>query len=97
MLEPWFLVLLLALESGEVIGLRVAKLAGGGVDAHHEADLMVSEKIDAVIEAGAGLLCGATTGHVINRFREHVAANARRLSTEGRLLAEGQLGACASG
>ena len=80
---------LLALESSEVIGLRVAKLAGGGLDAQHEAHLMVSEKIDAVVEVGARLLCGATAVNVIDRLQEQVAANAERLSTE-RLAASGR-------
>ena len=82
MFGPWFSVTLLALESSQVIGLSVAKLAGGGVDAQHEAHLMVSEKIDAVVEVGARLLFGATAVNVIDRFREQVAANAERLSTE---------------
>jgi hypothetical protein len=82
MFGPWFTVILLALESSEVIGLRVTKLAGGGVDAQRETHLMVSEKIGAVVEAGARLLCGATAVNVIDRFREQVAANAERLSTE---------------
>ena len=30
MFGPWITVVMLALESSEVIGLRVAKLAGGG-------------------------------------------------------------------
>ena len=85
MIGPWFTVTLLALESSEVIGLRVAKFAGGGVDAQHEAYLMVSEKIDAVVEVSARLLCGATAIDVIDRFRERVAANAERLSTRGRV------------
>ena len=80
MFGPWFSVTLLALESSEVIGLRVAKLAGGGVDAQHEAHLMVSEKIDAVVEVGVRFLYGASAVNVINRFREHVAVNAERLS-----------------
>ena len=80
--SPWSTVLLLALESSEVIGLRVAKLAGGGVDARHEAHLIVSEKVDAVFEVSARLMSGATAVNVINRFREQVAANARRLSAE---------------
>ena len=91
MLGPWFDVTLLALESSEVIGLRVAKLAGGGVDAQHEAHLMVSEKIDAVVEVGARLLCGATAVNVIDRLQEQVAANAERLSTE-RLAASSDAG-----
>jgi hypothetical protein len=81
-LSPWSTVLLLALESSEVIGLRVAKLAGGGVDAQHEAHLIVSEKLDAVFEVSARLMSGATAINVINRFREQVAANVRRLSPE---------------
>jgi len=81
-LFTWSTALLLALESSEVIGLRVAKLAGGGVDAQHEAHLIVSEKVDAVFEVSARLMSGATAINVINRFREQVAANARRLSAE---------------
>jgi hypothetical protein len=82
MFGPWFTVTLLVLESSEVVGLRIAKLAGGGVDAQHEAHLMVTEKIDAVVEIGARLLYGATAVYVINRIREQVAANAERLSAE---------------
>jgi hypothetical protein len=81
-LFPWSTALLLAPESSEVIGLRVAKLAGGGVDAQHEAHLIVSEKVDAVFEVSARLMSGATVINVISRFREQVAANARRLSAE---------------
>jgi len=91
MFGPWFTVILLALESSEVIGLRVAKLAGGGLDAQHEAHLMVREKIDAVVEVGARLLCGATAVNVIDRLQEQVAANAERLSTE-RLAASSDAG-----
>jgi len=80
--SPWTTVLWLALESTEVIGLRVAKLAGGGADAQQEAHLIVSEKFDAIIEVSARLMFGATAGNVINRFREQVAANARRLSAD---------------
>ena len=85
MFEPWITVLLLGLESSEVIGLRVAKLARGGVHAQREADLLMNEKVIAVFDVGLRLLCGATSGHVIHRFRELVAANAKRLSTERQL------------
>jgi hypothetical protein len=81
-LSPWSTVLLLALESSEVIGLRIAKLAGGGVDAQDEAHLIVSEKVDAVIEVTASFMSGAAVTKVINRFREQVAANTKRLSAE---------------
>jgi hypothetical protein len=82
MFGPWITVSLLALESSEVIGLRIAKLARGGVDAENEAHLLVNEKIAAVFDTSMRLVCGATTSHVIDRFREQVAANALRLSTE---------------
>ena len=82
MFGPWITVVMLVLESSEVIGLRIAKLAHGGVDAENEAYLLVNEKIVAVFDAGMGLVCGATTSHVIDGFREQVAANALRLSTE---------------
>ena len=82
MLGPWFTVVLLALESSEVIGLRVAKLARGGVDAEREAHLLVNEKIVAAFDVGMRLVCGETTNHVIDGVREQVVANAQRLSTE---------------
>jgi hypothetical protein len=78
--SPWFGVLSLTLESSEVIGLRIAKLAGGGIDAEHEAHLILSEKVGAVFELSARLATGATLIDVVDRFREQVAANARRLS-----------------
>ena len=65
-----------------MVGLRVAKLARGGVDAQTEAHLLVNEKISAVFDSSMRLVCGATTSHVIDGFREQVAANALRLSTE---------------
>jgi hypothetical protein len=71
---------MLALESFEVIHLRLAKLAVGDNDSGHEARLMVNEKIDAMFEAGASMMAGATAATVIGRYREHVAANVKRLS-----------------
>jgi hypothetical protein len=82
MFGPWITVVMLALESSEVIGLRVEKLARGGVDAQTEAHLLVNEKIVALFDNSARLVCGATTSQVIDRFREQVAANALRLLAE---------------
>jgi len=67
-------------KSCEVIRLRLAKLAIGGDGSDREACLMVDEKINAMFEAGASLMAGATAATVIGRYREHVAANAKRLS-----------------
>jgi hypothetical protein len=71
---------MLAFESFEVIRLRLEKLLIGGDAADQEALLMVSEKIDAMFEAGANLMAGATSASIVDRYREHVAANTKRLS-----------------
>jgi hypothetical protein len=77
---PWLAGAMLAFESCEVIRLRLAKLAIGDNDADREARLMVNEKINAMFEAGASLMAGASAATVIDRYREHVAANAKRLA-----------------
>ncbi len=77
---PWFASAMLAFESCEVMHLRMTKLALGDDAAGREAHLMISEKFDAMFEAGASLMAGASAATVIGRYREHVAANARRLS-----------------
>jgi hypothetical protein len=76
---PWLAGAMLAFEACEVISLRLAKLAVAGEDSDREAQLMVSEKVDAMFEATASLMVGASTADIIDRYREHVAANARRL------------------
>jgi hypothetical protein len=77
---PWLASAMLAFEACEVIRLRLTKFAAAGDDADREAQLMVSEKVDAMFEAGASLMSGASAADIIGRYREHVAANARRLS-----------------
>jgi hypothetical protein len=41
---------------------------------------MINEKIAAAFEAGLSWLSGATPGAIICRYREHVAANVKRLA-----------------
>jgi hypothetical protein len=77
---PWLASTMLAFEACEVIRLRLTKFANADDDAEHEARLMVREKVDAAFEAGASLMAGASAATVIGRYREHVAANAKRLS-----------------
>ena len=78
---PWLASTMLAFEACEVIQLRLAKFASADHSAAREARLMVSEKVDAAFEAGASWLAGASAATIIGRYREHVADNARRLST----------------
>jgi len=80
MFEAWMSTLMLFVESNNVVGLRLAKIAGGGSDAYAEASLMVREKMAAAFEAQAAMWSGGTTSSVIDRYREHVAANAKRLT-----------------
>jgi hypothetical protein len=77
---PFYPTLLLAFESGNVIGLRAMKLLAGGRDSSGEANLMISEKVQAMFEASANLMAGGTVSSVVDRYREHVAENAKRLS-----------------
>jgi hypothetical protein len=79
---PWFASTMLAIESCEVVRLRFEKFAKHEDGAESEACLMVSEKIAAAFEATASLFAGAAPGAIIGRYREHVAANAKRLSPQ---------------
>jgi hypothetical protein len=75
-------LMMLALEANDVVALRTLKLMWGGTGALHEAELMVREKIDAALEATVSLMAGASGNEIVNRYRQHVAGNAKRL---GRL------------
>ena len=50
--------------------------------AERDAQLMVSEKIDAALKASASRMAGASGDEIVRRYRSRVAANAKRL---GRL------------
>ena len=80
MFVPFYSTMFLAFESGNVIGLRMMKMMSGGRESRDEANLMMMEKIDAMFEAGISLMAGGTASSVVDRYREHVAANAKRLS-----------------
>jgi hypothetical protein len=73
-------VMMLAAEANGVIALRMMKLMQGGKGARREAAVMVREKIDAALEATAGLVAGASGAKVVHRYRKRVAANEKRLS-----------------
>jgi hypothetical protein len=73
-------LMMLAVEANGVVALRMMKLMRGGRRARREARLMVSEKIDAAFEASARLMAGASSDEIVHRYRQHVAANAKRLS-----------------
>jgi hypothetical protein len=73
-------LIMLAAEANGVGALRMMKLMRGGNGARCEAERMVREKTDAALEATAGLMAGASGERIVHRYRERVAANAKRLS-----------------
>ena len=80
MYNPFFSSLMLAIEAQRVIELRLVRLAWGGSEGLAEAQSMVIEKVHAAGEAMTTLMFGGSLETVIARYREHVAANTKRLS-----------------
>jgi len=78
---PWYPAMMLAVESNNVIDIRLQKMATGGVDAVTESHLMVSEKVGAALDAGWMLMRGDSSAQIIDFYRKHVAANAQRLAS----------------
>ncbi len=76
----WSNLAMLAVESQQVIALRIMKLATGGAEAQEEAHRMVSEKMVEANQATMSLMLGASPDSVVRGYRRKVRANARRLS-----------------
>lgn len=78
---------LLALEAQQVIGLRMMRLAAGGVPANREFNRMLVEKTQAAAEIGEAAATAIVTGkngaavaqRVIRSYRTRVGKNRRRL------------------
>ena len=83
MFENWLRltrdVMLLGMETQRVMGLRWMKLSRGGRAAEAEAVRMVTEKGNALAEAGMTLARGGSAATLIRRYRTHVRSNKRRL------------------
>ncbi len=80
MLNPAYAAFLLAVEAQRVIELRLVRIAWGGAEAQAEIVSMVGEKVVAAMEAANTLMAGGSHDQVVARYRELVAANARRLT-----------------
>lgn len=78
--NPFFSSMMLAIEAQRVIELRLVRLAWGGAEGVAEAQSMVIEKVNAAGEAMTTLMLGGSPEKVIARYREHVAANTKRLT-----------------
>jgi hypothetical protein len=82
LLESWMRLAtdttLLGLEAQSVIGLRLAQLATGqGTPA--EAQLMMTEKMLALMDAATTIAAGGSAHTIVEDYRKRVQANARRL------------------
>lgn len=78
---------MLGLEASWVIGTRSSLLMTGGPKASREAQLMIAEKMQAVVELQTKLMMGAltltplsVTNQTLRHYRGKVAANRRRLA-----------------
>jgi hypothetical protein len=82
MLVPWIKLAidttLLTLEAQSVIGLRLTQLALGQGNPT-EAQLMVTEKMLAFMDAATTVAAGGSAHAVVEDYRRRVQANARRL------------------
>jgi hypothetical protein len=78
--NPFLSMMILAFEAQKVVELRLVRLAWGGREGRDEMHSMVAEKIDAAMEATGTLMTGGSPETVIARYREHVAANTKRLT-----------------
>jgi len=77
---PWYPAFMLAVESNNVIDIRLRRIATGAVSAGEETRLMVSEKVDAAFKAGSTLMSGGKPNEVFDLYRKSVAANMARLA-----------------
>jgi hypothetical protein len=76
------------LEAQQVIGLRLATLAGGGIAASAEMNRMVAEKMSAALEAQHMAATAALTGNAaqipsrtVALYRRKMRANRKRLNS----------------
>lgn len=80
MFNPFHSTMMLAYEAQKVIEMRLVRIAWGGQEGMDEVTSMVTEKVHAGIEAAGTLMMGGSPESVIERYRELVADNTRRLS-----------------
>lgn len=76
----------LSAEASSVMTMRMARIAAGGAAGNAEAELMVTEKVQAMIELQSKLMTGmlgmtplSGTQATLHHYRAKVAANNRRL------------------
>ncbi len=71
---------MLAIESQQVIALRMMKVTAGGKGSTQEVQRMFTEKMQAIGEATLTVATGGSPEKVMREVRSKVRANRRRLS-----------------
>ena len=71
---------MLAIESQQVVALRMAKLSLGGAAASREVSRMVSEKVIALGQVAAHTANGGSGLSLVKKYRKKVRSNRRRLA-----------------
>jgi hypothetical protein len=81
------------LEAQQVIGLRLARLAGGGLSAGAEATRMTSEKVAALGEVQTAAMMAVLTGkaaavpsRTLALYRRKMRANRKRLTSASTMM-----------
>ena len=80
MFRPWLNFAMLAVESQQVIWLRMSRLAAGGAVAQREAQRMITEKAVAGLRMAGHFAAGGGADGATTHYRRKVRANVRRLS-----------------
>ncbi len=84
LIQIFRLLMMLGIEANHVIALRLMKLMLDRKGSSREAQLMISEQIEAALKAGASTLAGASSEEIIHQYRRRVAANKKRLGGKAR-------------
>ena len=76
-----FPMMTLMMDAARVIEIRLRMMAFG-TSTPNEMALMVTEKLNAMEESQAIMMCGGSPSHVIDNYKKIVAANVARLSVD---------------
>jgi ABC-type taurine transport system ATPase subunit len=75
----WYSAMMLALDAAKVVEMRLRMMALGQ-STPAEMFLMVTEKLEAMEDAGTIIIRGGDPSRIIDNYRKIVAANVARLS-----------------
>lgn len=80
MMTPWLALSQSMFEVQHVMWLRTWKIMQGGSVGRREASRMLTEKVDAHVEAAFKLAAGSSGDDIMRGYTRKVRANRKRLS-----------------